>query len=125
MEELELDPVAVEQTEQLVNEFDQQIQQNEATAEAKQTEQAREDQALSEQNDPRNAEKWGLNAYVKEAQSILSGGLQDTASSVTTFPERTIDAISGEMAKEKKEKGYYEPEWQPFKSYEDPIVTQT
>ena len=125
MEELELDPVAVEQTEQLVNEFDQQIQQNEATAEAKQTEQAREDQALSEQNDPRNAEKWGLNAYVKEAQSILSGGLQDTASSVTTFPERTIDAISGEMAKEKKEKGYYEPEWQPFKSYEDPIVTKT
>ena len=125
MEENELDPLAVEQTKQLVNEFDQQQIQSEATAQAKETEQAQETQALSEQNDPRNAERWGLNAYVKEAQSILSGGLQDTASSVTTFPERTIDAISGEMQKERKEKGYYEPEWQPFKSYEDPIVTKT
>ena len=125
MEENELDPLAVEQTEQLVNEFDQQQIEAEATAQAKDTEQAQETQALSEQNDPRNAERWGLNAYVKEAQSILSGGLQDTASSVATFPERTIDAISGEMQKERKEKGYYEPEWQPFKSYEDPIVTKT
>ena len=125
MEENELDPLAVEQTEQLVNEFDQQQIESEATAQAKDTEQAQETQALSEQNDPRNAERWGLNAYVKEAQSILSGGLQDTASSVATFPERTIDAISGEMQKERKEKGYYEPEWQPFKSYEDPIVTKT
>ena len=125
MEDNELDPLAVEQTEQLVNEFDQQQIESEATAQAKDTEQAQETQALSEQNDPRNAERWGLNAYVKEAQSILSGGLQDTASSVATFPERTIDAISGEMQKERKEKGYYEPEWQPFKSYEDPIVTKT
>ena len=125
MEENELDPLAVEQTKQLVNEFDQQQIESEATAQAKQTEQAQETQALSEQDDPRNAERWGLNAYVKEAQSILSGGLQDTASSVTTFPERTIDAISGEMQRERKEKGYYEPEWQPFKSYEDPIVTKT
>ena len=125
MEENELDPLAVEQTEQLVNEFDQQQIESEATAQAKDTEQAQETQALSEQDDPRNAERWGLNAYVKEAQSILSGGLQDTASSVATFPERTIDAISGEMQKERKEKGYYEPEWQPFKSYEDPIVTKT
>ncbi len=125
MEENELDPLAVEQTEQLVNEFDQQQIESEATAQAKNTEQAQETQALSEQDDPRNAERWGLNAYVKEAQSILSGGLQDTASSVTTFPERTIDAISGEMQRERKEKGYYEPEWQPFKSYEDPIVTKT
>jgi len=125
MEENELDPLAVEQTEQLVNEFDQQQIESEATAQAKNIEQAQETQALSEQNDPRNAERWGLNAYVKEAQSILSGGLQDTASSVATFPERTIDAISGEMQKERKEKGYYEPEWQPFKSYEDPIVTKT
>ena len=111
MEENELDPLAVEQTEQLVNEFDQQQIESEATAQAKQTEQAQETQALSEQNDPRNAERWGLNAYVKEAQSILSGGLQDTASSVATFPERTVDAISGEMQKERK-KRLYEPEWQ-------------
>ena len=29
------------------------------------------------------------------------------------------------MAKEKKEKGFYEPDWQPFNSYSDPIVTKT
>ncbi len=125
MEDNELDPLAVEQTEQLVNEFDQQQIESEATAQAKTTEQAQETQALNEQADPRTAERWGLNAYAKEAQSILSGGLQDTASSLATFPERTVDAISGEMQRERKEKGYYEPEWQPFKSYEDPIVTKT
>ena len=125
MEDNELDPLAVEQTEQLVNEFDNQQIQHEATAQAKTTEQAQETQALTEQADPRTAERWGLNAYAKEAQSILSGGLQDTASSLATFPERTVDAISGEMQRERKEKGYYEPEWQPFKSYEDPIVTKT
>ena len=125
MEDNELDPLAVEQTEQLVNEFDNQQIQHEATAQAKTTEQAQETQALNEQADPRTAERWGLNAYAKEAQSILSGGLQDTASSLATFPERTVDAISGEMQRERKEKGYYEPEWQPFKSYEDPIVTKT
>ena len=41
MEENELDPLAVEQTEQLVNEFDQQQIESEATAQAKDTEQAR------------------------------------------------------------------------------------
>ena len=29
------------------------------------------------------------------------------------------------MQERKKEKGYYEPEWQPFNSYDDPIVTKT
>ena len=105
MEDNELDPLAVEQTEQLVNEFDNQQIQHEATAQAKTTEQAQETQALNEQADPRTAERWGLNAYAKEAQSILSGGLQDTASSLATFPERTVDAISGEMQRERKEKG--------------------
>ena len=54
-----------------------------------------EEQAVSEQADPRNAETWGAKALIKEGQSILSGGLQDTASSLATFPERTKDALSG------------------------------
>ena len=29
------------------------------------------------------------------------------------------------MQEERKEKGYYEPEWDPFKSYSNPIVTKT
>ncbi len=76
-------------------------------------------------NDPRNEDKWGLNAILKEGQSILSGGLQDTASSVTTFAERTTDALSGEMQREKEEKGYYRPEWDPFVDHDDPIITKT
>ena len=84
-----------------------------------------EEQAVSEQNDTRNAETWGAKALIKEGQSILSGGLQDTASSLATFPERTIDALSGEMQREKQEKGFYKPEFTPFDSYDNPIETKT
>ena len=56
-----------------------------------------------EVDDPRNKENWGVGGVAKELQSVLSGGLQDTASSIATFPERTADALSGEMQKEKKE----------------------
>ena len=125
MEEYELDPSAVEDAAQLVGEFGRREQQNEATAEAKQVEYDTEQKALTEQADPREADQWGLKAVAKEAQSAVTGGFQDTASSVATFPERTIDALSGEMAQEKKEKGFYEPDWQPFNSYSDPIVTKT
>jgi len=75
--------------------------------------------------DPRNADKWGIQALAEEGRSILSGGLQDTASSVTTFAERTTDALSGEMQREKEEKGYYRPEWDPFVDHDDPIITKT
>ena len=125
MEEYELDPSAVEDAAQLVGEFGRREQQNEATAEAKQVEYDTEQKALTEQADPREADQWGLKAVAKEAQSAVTGGFQDTASSVATFPERTIDALSGEMAQERKEKGFYEPDWQPFNSYSDPIVTKT
>ena len=125
MEEFDIDPLAVQDATRLAGEFADELVRQDATAEATQVEQAAEDKALKEQADPRESENWGLKAYAKEAQSILSGGVQDTASSVATFPERTIDALSGEMKKEKQEKGYYEPEWQPFNSYDDPIVTKT
>ena len=121
----ELDPLAVEQSAQLINEFGNELKRQQATAEAKQVDDETERQALLEQDDPRNAEKWGIRAVAKELQSAITGGTQDTASSITTFPERTIDALSGEMAKEREEKGYYAPDWQPFNSYEDPIITKT
>ena len=74
--------------------------QKEATTAAQEQYQTEEGQAMAEQEDPREAEDWGFKALVKEGQSILSGGLQDTASSLTTFPERTVDALSGEMQRE-------------------------
>ena len=54
--------------------------------------QQQEQVSKEEQDDPRNADNWGAKALIKEGQSILSGGLQDTASSLATFPERTVDA---------------------------------
>ena len=81
-----------------------------------------ENQALAEQKDPRNKEKWGLGAVTKELQSVISGGLQDTASSIVTFPERTLDMVNGEMAKAGAD---YRPDWDPFTDYDNPIETKT
>ena len=75
--------------------------------------------------DPRDQENWGVKGFVKELGSIVSGGIQDTASSITTFPERTMDAISGEMQREKEEKGYYQPEFDPLGGGGNPIITKT
>jgi len=85
----------------------------------------KEEQALAQQEDPRNSETWGAKAFIKEGQSILSGGLQDTASSIATFPERTIDALSGEMQEQREATGTYKPDWTPFDSYDNPIETKT
>ena len=98
------------------------------------TDQLTESQALEQQQiqnyvatseDPRNANQWGIKGVAKELQSSLSGGLQDTASSVTTFGERTIDALSGARQQEIAETGSYTPDWDPFVSREDPIITKT
>ena len=107
-------------------EFLDEYEKKEQADGAIQQEQAAEDQQITnELEDPRNASTWGAKALIKEGQSILSGGLQDTASSIATFGERTIDALSGEMQREKEEKGFYKPEWTPFDSYDNPIETKT
>ena len=59
----------------------------ETEAEHQAEEQAQETQGKAELADPRNADKWGLKAIAKEFESIGSGGIQDTLSSVATFPE--------------------------------------
>ena len=121
-----LDTEAIQEAADATMDFlDGVTETQEARESAIEESQAVEGQAQAEIDDPRDAEKWGFKALVKEGQSILSGGLQDTASSVTTFPERTADALSGEMQREKKEKGYYRPEWDPFVDYDNPIETKT
>ena len=59
-------------------------QEQQADQELQQVTQSEETQAKAEQDDPRNKENWGFKGLVKEGQSILSGGLQDTASSIAT-----------------------------------------
>ena len=95
-----------------------------ADEQSEQQEQAVEQQAEDEYYDPRNADTWGAKALIKEGQSILSGGLQDTASSLATFPERTFDALSGEMQRQRQDTGEYRPDWTPFGSYDNPIETE-
>ncbi len=100
-------------------------QQNQQLEESQERELEQQDADI--QDDPRNVEEGigGLQGLIKEGQSILSGGLQDTASSIATFPERTADALSGRMQKEKEEYGEYRPEWSPFGAYDNPIETKT
>tara|TARA_R100001463_G_scaffold25622_1_gene60561 strand:- start:3064 stop:6756 length:3693 start_codon:yes stop_codon:yes gene_type:complete len=88
-------------------------------------EEATEEKAEQVQADPRNADKWGLKAVAEEFKSVGVGGLQDTASSLMTFPERTADALTGEIARERKEKGFYRPEWDPLVDHDNPIITKT
>ena len=84
-----------------------------------------EESPQQQQADPRDADDWGLEAVAEELKSVGLGGLQDTASSITTFPERTADALTGEIARERKEKGFYRPEWDPLVDHDNPIITKT
>ena len=124
-----IDDSAADAANQFANDLGEYLdhtrKQEEAQEVVQREEEETEKQALSEQADPRNADKWGFKGLVKEGQSILTGGLQDTASSMLTFPERTVDALTGEISKERKEKGYYRPEWDPLVDHDNPIITKT
>jgi hypothetical protein len=124
--DVEYDPTGFTSTEELEKRLEEesiaQDKINEAQALAVQQEEEKE----KEQIDPRMTnDKWGLKAFAKEGQSILTGGIQDTISSSTTFAERTFDAVTGRMQKEKEQQGYYRPDWDPFVDEDDPIITKT
>ena len=77
--------------------------------------------------DPRNRKNFGgIRGVTKEVGAAIGGGLQDTASSIVTLPERAIDMFSGEMVEEAKTKEGYKPEWDDaFVNDENPIETKT
>ena len=114
--------LAADKMEEYLKELEEKDAQQQAV---EQQAEEKEEQALAQQEDPRNSETWGAKAFIKEGQSILSGGLQDTASSIATFPERTVDALSGEMQEQREATGTYKPDWTPFDSYDNPIETKT
>ena len=83
-------------------------------------------QAVAEQADPREKERWGIDGVVKELQSAFVGGTQDTASSVVTLGERALDMATGEMQEEMKDGGKYTAEWDDwFVDDSNPIETKT
>ena len=122
--EVDLDAIndITDEAQNAAEEYQRAIERQEAS----QAQLQRSEQVSKEvQDDPRNANNWGAKALIKEGQSILSGGLQDTASSLATFPERTVDALSGEMQRQREETGTYRPDWSPFGGYDNPIETKT
>ena len=59
------------------------------------------EQSQAELNDPREAEGGGgISGITKEIGAAIGGGIQDTASSIVTLPERAIDMFRGEMEEE-------------------------
>ena len=122
--------VSDEQAAQMAKDQQQRIEYRQQT-EAQRVNEANQKQAdLNQRNaeidDTRNKENWGAGEYVKEVFSAVGGGIQDTASSLVTLPERIIDAATGEMARESKTKEGYKPEWDDFfVDDSNPIETKT
>ena len=78
--------------------------------------------ALIEEEKNRKA---NLGDYIKDTGVGVVAGVQDTASSLITLPERIIDFFTGEMARENKEGGY-KAEWDDwFVDDENPLETKT
>jgi hypothetical protein len=79
--------------------------------------------ASAQADDPRtDGVGFNLGDVGAELSSALGGGLQDTASSVATLPERVADTFNGEMEAAGDD---YRPDWDPFTDHEDPIETKT
>ena len=124
-ESINYDPTGLPSVEEMTAQIEEDAEKKQVIQESEAASVAADEKAADIAADPRNNDTWGIRGIAKEAQSILSGGLQDTASSVTTFGERTIDALSGERQREIEETGSYTPDWDPFTNKEDPIITRT
>ena len=106
--DVEYDPTGFTSTEELEKRLEEESIAQDKLNEAQALAVQKEEQKEKEQVDPRMTnDKWGLKAFAKEGQSILTGGIQDTISSSTTFAERTFDAVTGRMQEEKERQGYY------------------
>jgi len=111
------------QANELADTIDQQAQRERQSQELQEGQERRE-QLVKETKDVREKKDGGgFKGVLKEAQSAIQGGLQDTASSLITAPERVIDMASGKMAKEGEN---YDPKSDDFfVDSENPIETKT
>ena len=81
--------------------------------------------ATQEAEQKEKDKKKGLGYYLKDTAVGVAGGVQDTASSLVTLPERIIDYFTGEMGRENKEGGY-KAEWDDwFVDDDNPLETKT
>ena len=111
------------QAQQLADTIDEQAQLDRQSQELKKGTERRE-QLVKETKDVREKKDGGgIKGVFKEAQSAIQGGLQDTASSLVTAPERVIDMATGKMAREGDN---YDPKSDDFfVDSENPIETKT
>ena len=107
---------AQREAQEVQEEYNKQKEQRELEAE-----QAKKQALIQEEKDrPAN-----LGDYAKDTVVGAVAGVQDTASSLITLPERIIDFFTGEMARENKEGGY-KAEWDDwFVDDENPLETKT
>ena len=123
-----VDPESLLESAEEVREFTELDEElREEQAEKEEFLSAEAEQAKAEIEDPRNREGFGgIRGISKELGAAIGGGLQDTASSLVTLPERAIDMFSGEMVEEQKTEEGYKPEWDDFFVDDaDPIETKT
>ncbi len=86
----------------------------------------KEAEDVQNEEDANLQDKPDLGDYIKDTGVGVVGGLQDTASSLVTLPERVIDFFSGEMGEEAKTEEGYQTEWDDwFVNDEKPIETKT
>ena len=111
------------QANELADTIDQQAQRERQSQELEEGTERRE-QLVKETKDVRDKKDGGgFKGVLKEAQSAIQGGLQDTASSLVTAPERVIDMATGKMAREGDN---YDPKSDDFfVDSENPIETKT
>ena len=111
------------QANELADTIDQQAQRERQSQELQEGQERRE-QLVKETKDVRDKKDGGgFKGVLKEAQSAIQGGLQDTASSLITAPERVIDMATGKMARQGDN---YDPKSDDFfVDSENPIETKT
>ena len=123
---IDIEPNFREAADKIKSEMDAQRDAHSQVLQGVEGREAEQAQLVAEQEDPRNKENWGAGGVVKELQSAFLGGLQDTASSVVTAPERLIDLASGEMTREAGTEAGYTAEWDDmFVDDANPIETKT
>ena len=87
-------------------------------------EQEQKRQRLAELEDSHAAKdpsEFGFKENIAELKNAFVGGTRDTVSSYATLPERLVDITSGEMVREIKEEGQYEPDFNPLGGDLNPI----
>ena len=112
MPDLEIDPdVALQQADEIEKNLQQNAEYNESLKSQEAEQSAKAEQEQAQRDDPR-ADGVGFNAadIGAELSAALGGGVQDTASSLLTLPERAVDMFNGEMQEAGDD---YKPEWDP------------